>query len=79
MGQVGQRTGFVNLSYNGFIPRTVLEAQRFRRQPRWALIGGLVLGSLLNQATATDPRLVVYRVRQCVPSSSLSPSHGHFE
>ena len=56
--------GFVNLSYNGFYPpyRSFGGFSGFGGSHGGALIGGLVLGSLLNQATANRPTTeVVYR------------------
>ena len=56
--------GFVNLSYNGFYPpyRSFRGFGGFGGSDGGALIGGLVLGSLLNQATANRPATeVVYR------------------
>ena len=56
--------GFVNLSYNGFYPpyRSFGGFGGLGGGDGGALIGGLVLGSLLNQATANRPMTeVVYR------------------
>ena len=60
----GNGRGFVNLSYNGFYPpyRSFGGFGGFGGSDGGALIGGLVLGSLLNQATANRPATeVVYR------------------
>ena len=60
----GNGRGFVNLSYNGFYPpyRSFGGFGGFGGSDGRALIGGLVLGSLLNQATANRPTTeVVYR------------------
>ena len=60
----GNGRGLVNLSYNGFYPpyRSFGGFGGFGDSDGGALIGGLVLGSLLNQATANRPATeVVYR------------------
>ena len=60
----GSGRSFVNLSYNGFYPpyRSFGGFGGFGGSDGRALIGGLVLGSLLNQATANRPTTrVVYR------------------